>query len=291
MKGPHGAKSEVRVRMTLESLLKKRKRVFCDRLFDRATLQDDAGPPRMPGTLTKLKLSQVEIAECSEIVVSFGPILGLRLLGSEAVDAPGVFVQNVLSADITIVPVECVEGTVRSELHTEADPLGVVGMSKIASMTGDESGTFWSENIGEDGVFMKVAHEEIAVVFFRKGIRQIDPGSPVSRPVRMVNNRANVLINIGVEVATSLSMVDATWDNVKHVRNDAGGDEEITFGVIVDSPRIAKSVSDHLKTIFGRMISPDSAIDVDWFSFELDLLRERIPVFEKLAFAFWFSNA
>ena len=73
----------------------------------------------------------------------------------------------------------------------------------------------------------------------------------------------DVAVDVGVEVLAALPVIDAAGDHVPEVRNDAGADQQLALGVVVDAPRIAEPVRHDLEHVVGRVIAPDAAVDVD----------------------------
>ena len=61
----------------------------------------------------------------------------------------------------------------------------------------------------------------------------------------------------------------------KRVRDDAGADQQLALGVVVDAPRIAEPVRDHLETILGRVIAPHAAVDLHAVARQ-QIARERL---------------
>ena len=49
-------------------------------------------------------------------------------------------------------------------------------------------------------------------------------------------------------------------DDMEHMRNHTGRNEKFALGVIIDTPRVAEAVRDHLKTMLLRVIPPYPAV-------------------------------
>src|SRR5262245_35257819 len=79
----------------------------------------------------------------------------------------------------------------------------------------------------------------------------------------MIGNRLDISVDVGIEVLAALTLVDAARHNMPEVRDDACAHHELSFGVVVDAPRIAEPVRDDFKAIFCRMVAPDAAVDLD----------------------------
>src|SRR5262245_8508287 len=104
----------------------------------------------------------------------------------------------------------------------------------------------------------------------------------------MIRDRLNVAVNIRVEVLASLALIDPAGNDMKEVRSDAGGDEELPFGVVVDSPRIAESVRDDFEDVLRRVVAPHTAIDLDTLAGQ-HLLGKRLIAIVDTALADGFS--
>ena len=107
----------------------------------------------------------------------------------------------------------------------------------------------------------------------------------MGRAVAVVGDGADVAVDIGVEVCAALAVVDAAGDHVPQVRDDAGGDEDLPLRVVVDPPGVAEPVGDDFEAILGRVVAPDTAVDVDrgpsnsscWGNSSLCLNRRPAP--------------
>src|SRR5262245_58853098 len=93
----------------------------------------------------------------------------------------------------------------------------------------------------------------------------------------------NVAVDVRIEVLPSLALIDSAGDYVPEMGDDAGADQHLSLGVVVDSPRIAEAVSDHLEDVFRRVVTPDAAVDVDALARE-QIVRKRIAVLEQAPF-------
>src|SRR5262245_21294101 len=109
------------------------------------------------------------------------------------------------------------------------------------------------------------------------------------RSMTMIGDRLNVAVHVRVEVLASLALIDPAWNDVKQVRYDAGGDEELPFGVVFDSPRIAESVRNHFEYILRRVVAPHAAIDLDTLAGQ-HILGKRFIAIVKTAPADRFSD-
>ena len=89
-------------------------------------------------------------------------------------------------------------------------------------MTADVAGSFSLQHVRQHGVFVNVRHEQLAVVLLGECIREIHPSATMCGTMTMVGNRANVRIDVWVEVTTTLAMIDAAGNDVPQVRDHAG---------------------------------------------------------------------
>ncbi len=79
-------------------------------------------------------------------------------------------------------------------------------------------------------------------------------------------NGANIAVGVRIEMRPGLAMVESPGDHVPEMRNYARADKDLSFRVVIDSPRITEPVSDDLEAIFGGMIAPNAAIDFSGFA-------------------------
>src|SRR5687768_3612424 len=79
----------------------------------------------------------------------------------------------------------------------------------------------------------------------------------------MVGDGLDVAVDVRIEMLSALTVVDASGDHVEEMRDDAGADQELPLGIMIDPPRIAESVGDDLESFPGRVIPPDAAVDID----------------------------
>ena len=134
-------------------------------------------------------------------------------------------------------------------------------------------------------MLVNIGHKEPVLVLVGKRIREVNPGSAMGRAVAMIGDGSDVAVDIGIEVPASLAVVDPARYHVPEVRNNAGGDKELPLGIVVDTPGIAKAVGDDLEAVLEGMIAPDSTVDVDRLTIELDIAREGLLVPVDLALA------
>ena len=77
----------------------------------------------------------------------------------------------------------------------------------------------------------------------------------------VVPNRLDVVVDVRVDMRTTLFVVDASLHNVKQVRDHTARRKTLASIVEVESPGIRKTSCKDLKCPACRMISPDSTID------------------------------
>ena len=82
-------------------------------------------------------------------------------------------------------------------------------------MSADVGGAVRFHIIGEDGMLVDVAHEELVAIFGGEGVGQIEAGSAVGGEVGVVADRLDGRVSVGIEVGTGLFMVNATLDDVE----------------------------------------------------------------------------
>ena len=255
--------------------------------IDRPALQHHPRASGVPGAGAGLVVDEPGVTQLGHVGVTAFPVLGQALFRREPEDAPGVFLQNLLAADVGIVPVEHIDVAARADLHAETDPLRVVGLHEILVVFADKPGTAWHQFIGQHRVLVDVGHEDFAVILVREGVGQIHPRTAVRRAVAVIGDRSDVAVNVRVEMPAALPVIHTTRDDVPQVRDHAGADEELALRVVVNAPRVAEAVRDHLEAILHRVIPPDAAVDRRAFAVELDRFRVRFARLENAPFAPW----
>ena len=290
MQCPERAQTVVGVFVFAEHLLKRTVCALGQFAVDGSALQDDARAAGVPGTGVGLVLDKPGVAEFFDVVIAALPVLGQALFRREAEDAAGVFLQHGVAADVAVMPVENKHIAGRADLHAKANPLLVVRVHEILVMLAHVAGAGRDQFIGQHRVLVDVRHENLALILVRVGIGQVDTRTAVGRAVTVIRDRANVAVDVRVEMTTGLPMVCAAGDDVPQVRDHAGADEQLPLGVVVDAPRVAEAVRDNLKHVLGRVITPNAAVDRLAFALKLDRLGIRLAVLENLAFPLRLSN-
>jgi len=206
-----------------------------------------------------LKLAKFKIGEGGNVWSSDA----FRVLGQDAIDASTLWEVDGISADVGVVPVEDVDATIRSNFHTEANPGEIVGGHEITPVSADVGGAIWFHVIGEDGMLVDVAHEELVVVFGGEGIGQIEAGSAVRREVGVVADRLDGRVGVGVEVGAGLFVVDAALDDVEEMGDDAAGGKAVAEVIEVEAPRIGEAASEDFEFASFGVEAPDAGVEVE----------------------------
>ena len=138
---------------------------------------------------------------------------------------------------------------------------------------------------------MDIRHKNASMMLLRECVGLINSGTTVGRAMTMIGDRSNVCVDMLVKVAASLPMVDPTGNHVPQMGNHACGHKKLASLVVIDSPRVAESVRDDLETIFGGMVSPDTAVNVDGCIGKLNVFGKRIVVSKEFPAAFGLTNS
>src|SRR5258706_15088158 len=77
----------------------------------------------------------------------------------------------------------------------------------------------------------------------------------------MVRKGLDIIINIRVEVRSSLAVVPASLCDMEQVWNHARFHNALAMFVEIDAPGIARAFAEKLEDMFGGMIPPDARID------------------------------
>src|SRR5207245_9361251 len=93
----------------------------------------------------------------------------------------------------------------------------------------------------------------------RAGVAGVRPF--IARPVNVIGNGLEVVINVGIEMRTGLPLVARALNDVEQVWNDAGLDEALALFVEVNAPGIAGAFGEDLEAVLGGMIAPNAGVD------------------------------
>src|SRR5205807_4477445 len=80
-------------------------------------------------------------------------------------------------------------------------------------------------------------------------------------PMHMIRKCFDVVINIGVEMRSRLTMVMASLRDMEQMRNYARFHDALAMLVEIYAPGIAGAFAEKLEDMFGGMIPPDAGID------------------------------
>src|SRR5205085_8150284 len=94
----------------------------------------------------------------------------------------------------------------------------------------------------------------------RVGLQAVAVVPLVAGVVAMVGDRLDVVVGVGVEVLAGLPLVAGAGNDVKDVRDYAGGGEEVAVLVVVEAPGVARAVGKDLELVPHRMIAPDAGV-------------------------------
>src|SRR5690606_4253916 len=134
----------------------------------RTGLENHSCPTRMPVTPGGLQFCKPHITERFEIGVTPFPLFSERLLGHDSEYPTSLTVQDLLTADVSIVPVKHIQSTFGTKFHTEANPLRVVGEKEVVSMSPDKAGALALKDIGQHCMLVNVGHKQATVLTLRK---------------------------------------------------------------------------------------------------------------------------
>ncbi len=85
---------------------------------------------------------------------------------------------------------------------------------------------------------------------------------PAAREVRVIGDRADVVVGEGIEMLAGLTLVACAGQHVVEVRDDAGRDEEVAAGVVIQPPGIAAALGEHFEDMARRVVAPDPRVDL-----------------------------
>ena len=102
-----------------------------------------------------LQFDQLQVRHDSQVRSSDS----LRIFWHDAVNAAAVWKVDGVSANVVVVPVENVNAALGPDLDAESDPGHIVGRHKVVAVPANKAGTFANHHVGQDSVFVNVAHE------------------------------------------------------------------------------------------------------------------------------------
>ena len=81
--------------------------------------------------------------------------------GHDSINTTAVWKVDCISANVCIMPVKNVNSAFGTDLHAEPNPCHVISWHKVATMLADETGSIWNHVVGQNRMFMNVAHEQL----------------------------------------------------------------------------------------------------------------------------------
>ena len=83
--------------------------------------------------------------------------------------------------------------------------------------------------------------------------------------VQMICNRLDIVVGVGVDVITALSLVAPALDHVIHVRDHAGSDEGVTVIIKVNTPWVTGPTRKRFKDVSCGVVTPHRCCQRDTF--------------------------
>ena len=224
-------------------------------------LQETSGLPDIPFVGVKMHLHQFLVWQFREIHSHREALLSPAV----SPDPTRLAVQDLASADIRVVPIDGIQGSVRTNLHVKSKPLRIVGHRERAPKLGitcDIPGAFPFNLINQHPMHMDITHEELLPVFLGELVCQVESCTPMCRGVAVIRNGLNVVVNVRVEMTTCLPVVAPALNDVKHVWNDAGSDERLTVLIKIESPGITGAIGKYLELFIEGVVAPHPGVDL-----------------------------
>src|SRR5688572_16792679 len=108
------------------------------------------------------------------------------------------------------------------------------------------------------------------------------------RAMTMISDGFYIVVYIGIEMLSALPLVNTTGYHMPEMRNNTGADEQLPFGIIIDTPGIAEAMRHHFKPVFYRVIAPYAAIYIHPVAFQY-VFRKSFAGFIYASLTFWFA--
>ena len=102
-------------------------------------------------------------------------------------------------------------------------------------------------------------------------------------------DRTDITVGVRIKMTASLAVIQAAGDDMPQVRDHACCNEKLPLGVVVDTPRIAKTVRNNFKHFLSWVIAPDTTINLLTLPFKLDRLGIWLTMLEKLPSSLWLT--
>ena len=213
---------------------------------------------------------------------------GDRVAVADAVDAAVGAVPDLLGiivADLDVGPVADVEGTVWSHALRHRDERGVVAAQEVIAVVAGETTALGQDLIRDETMAVEIAEDEHPTVGFGEIVPVVDCQARVgvtaadgvgafrdleriramdaaARIVRVVGDCLDVVVGEGIEVLPRLTLVARAGKDVIEVRDHAGRVEELSAGVVIQAPRIARAFGEDLEDVASRVKAPDAGVDL-----------------------------
>ena len=92
----------------------------------------------------------------------------------------------------------------------------------------------------------------------------------------MVGNRLDVVVEIRIEMLTTLALIPSALNDVPQVWNHARSNEGLSTVVEVNSPRFTGSACEDIKHVPRRVVTPDRSVNRN----SLRVRCSRLPTLE-----------
>ena len=94
-----------------------------------------------------------------------------RLWWSETENTTRVLVVYFIATNISIMPIEHVDGTIWSNFQTKSDPLRIICQHCIFVMFRNKTGAIVYQTVGQESMLVNIGHEKFVVIFLWKQVR------------------------------------------------------------------------------------------------------------------------
>ena len=83
----------------------------------------------------------------------------------------------------------------------------------------------------------------------------------IANVMGMIGDRLDVIIQVGIEMLSSLPLVACSLDHVKQVGNDAGSNKSLAVLIEIDSPGVTAAPRKDVELMPRGMLTPDGRIE------------------------------
>ena len=199
-----------------------------------AVVKNGTGLTNIPVVGMSLHLNQFDITKLFQIE-GFGT---LHSFGHDPIDPSGIGEFDLTSTNILIVPIQNVDSSIWTGLHTESDPGQIICEQKVIPMLTNEARTLWHHVVDQNRMFMNIAHEKLIPIFFGKNISQIEPGSAMSRFVGMIPDSLYVIIYERVYILFALLVINAALYHMKEMWNHTTSSKSLPHVIEIKTPGV-----------------------------------------------------